>query len=81
MKKQNDYQRQSQLLALPDNAVIGKQELAVLLGIAEQTISGLLHRGVDLPRRWPGPTKKVQWRMADVRHWIQERGAATSRVA
>ena len=76
MKKQKTISTISEILGLPDDALIGKGELAVLLGIAEQTISGLLHRGVDLPRRFAGPTRKVQWRLGDVRRWMQERAAA-----
>ena len=62
-----------QILELPDDAIVGVDELATVLALPQGTVQQMCSRSPDrLPPRWRKTRMRLrQWRMGDVRQWLR----------
>jgi predicted DNA-binding transcriptional regulator AlpA len=60
---------------LPEFAVVGREQAAVLLGVSLETLKRMEARGQG-PKRVKVSQKRVGYRLSDLRTWIEARTAA-----
>lgn len=70
-KQTRNYDLASQVARLPRYSLIGAREIAAISGYAESTI---VQRKVPLPLPAISTGRKVLWRLADVREWVDRLG-------
>lgn len=68
-KTERDYELAAKLSRLHDDMLIGSTELAAFLGVSRVSIQT---GSVRVPDRVFGLSRKMQWRLGDVRTFVRE---------
>ena len=72
MSPQDRYQALHNILSLPDDALINKTDLAMLMSMSCRGVEKLMRKS-QVPPRYNMPNRLLRWRMADVRKWMRDR--------
>ena len=75
MSKERDYDLVEKLARLPDDTIVSTLEVAAMLNISPQTIRC---KTVRVPDRLIGLSRKMQWRIGDVRAFIRGQKTETA---
>ena len=62
-------------LAVPPPALLTREDVASLLGIAPRTVQRMVASG-DFPRPIPITSGRARWRRSDIDAWLEQRGTS-----